>query len=86
MWGLFYSSDFNKLMFIFIGDAFGFVAFMVFWGLEGSLVLFFGILSLTTVYFVMKSFWPEKHLENIIRFKNEPQHYFPGPEPSELEP
>jgi hypothetical protein len=84
MWGLFYSSDFNKLMLIFIGDALAFVVFMVFWGLEGSLILFFGILTLATLYFVMKSFWPEKHLENIIRFNQEPKRYFPGPEESEL--
>ncbi len=73
-------------MFVFIGDAFAFVAFMVFWGLEGSLILFFGILSLTTIYFVMKSFWPEKHLENMIRYNNEPKQYFPGGEQSEFEP
>lgn len=84
MWGLFYSSDFNKLMFVFIGDALAFVGFMIFWGLEGSLVIFFGILTLTTLYFVMKSFWPEKHLENIIRYNREPKQYFPGREPSEL--
>ena len=84
MWGLFYSSDFNKLMFLFIGDAIAFVGFMVFWGLEGSFVLFFAILTLTTVYFVMKSFWPERHLENIIRYNNEPKHYFPGREESEF--
>jgi hypothetical protein len=85
MWGLFYSSDFNKLMFVFIGNAFAFVGFMIFWGLEGSLVIFFGILTLATLYFVMKSFWPENHLENIIRYNNEPKNYFPGREPSELE-
>ena len=85
MWGLFYSSDFNKLMFVFIGNAFAFVGFLYLWGLEGSLVIFFAVLTIGTLYFVMKSFWPEKHLENIIRYNNEPKHYFPGREESEIE-
>jgi hypothetical protein len=59
MWGLFYSSDFNKLMFVFIGDALAFRSFFAFWGLEGALILFSRILTVSTVYFVMKSFWPE---------------------------
>jgi hypothetical protein len=84
MWGLFYSSDFQKLMVVFIGDALAFIIFFIFWGLEGSLVLFFAILTITTVYFVMKSFWPENHLENIIRYHKEPKKYYPGGEESEL--
>ena len=85
MWGLFYTSDFHKLMFVFIGSAFAFVGFLYLWGLEGALILFFALLTLATTYFVMKSFWPEKHLENIIRYKNEPKHYLLGGEQSELE-
>ena len=84
MWGLFYSSDFHKLMVVFIGDALAFMVFFALWGLEGSLILFFAVLMIATVYFVMKSFWPEKHLENIVRFHQEPKHYFPGGEESEL--
>jgi len=86
MWGLFYTSDFNKLMFATIGNAFAFMAFFILWGLEGALVLFFATMTLLTTYFVMKSFWPEKYFENIIRYHNEPKHYFPGGEPSEFEP
>jgi hypothetical protein len=86
MWGLFYSSDFNKLMFVFIGDALAFVVFFAVWGLQGSLVLFFAVLTVSTVYFVMKSFWPEKHLENILHYHHEPKRYFPGGEDSELLP
>lgn len=71
-------------MVVFIGDALAFIVFFVFWGLEGSLVLFFAILTITTVYFVMKSFWPEKHLENIIRYHREPKLYYPGGEESEI--
>ena len=85
MWGLFYASDFHKLMFVFIGDAFAFIGFFLFWGLEGSLILFFALLCVSTIYFVIKSFWPEKHLENILRYKKEPKQYFPGREESEIE-
>jgi hypothetical protein len=84
VWGLLYFSDFYKLMVVFIGNALLFVVFFTFWGLEGSLVLFFSVMILGTVYFVMKSFWPEKHLENLVRFHNEPKAYFPGGEESEL--
>ena len=86
MWGLFFSSDFHKLMFVFIGDAFAFLVFFLLWGLEGALILFFSLLTIATVYFVIKSFWPEKHLENIYRFNREPKSYFPGGEESEIEP
>ena len=85
MWGLFFSSDFHKLMFVFVGDAFAFLMFFVYWGLEGALVFFFSVLGVATVYFVIKSFWPEKHLENIIRYKKEPKQYFPEREESEVE-
>jgi hypothetical protein len=86
MWGLFFASDFHKLMFAFIADAFAFMVFFVFWGMEGALVLFFAALIIVTTYFVMKSFWPEKHFENLVRYHNSPKLYFPGGEPSELEP
>ena len=85
MWGLFYTSDFHKLMFVFVGNAFAFVGFLALWGLEGALVLFFAVLIIACVYFVIKSFWPEKHLENILRYNREPKHYFPGREESEFE-
>jgi len=85
MWGLFYSSDFNKLMFIVIGNVFTFMGLFLFWGLEGALVLFFSVLGIVTVYFVMKSFWPERHMENILRYHKEPKQYFPGSEASEVE-
>lgn len=84
MWGLFYSSDFHKLMFVFIGDAFAFMGFFIYWGLEGALILFFSLLIISTVYFVFKSFWPEKHLENLFRYNQEPKQYFPGGEESEF--
>ncbi len=84
MWGLFYSSDFNKLMFVFVGNALAFIVFFSIWGLEGSLVIFFAVMILVTVYFVMKSFWPEKYLENVVRFHNEPKAYFPSREESEF--
>jgi hypothetical protein len=84
MWGLFFTSDFNKLMFVFVGNALAFMAFFVLWGLEGALVLFFAVMTITTVYFVIKSFWPEKHLENIIRYQRDPKRYFPRREESEL--
>jgi hypothetical protein len=84
MWGLFYSSDFHRLMFVFIGDALAFVGFLAVWGLEGALVLFFAVLTMATAYFVIKSFWPEKHLENVLRYNREPKRYFPGGEESEL--
>lgn len=86
MWGLFYSSDFHKLMFVFIGDAFAFMGFFIYWGLEGALILFFSLLIISTVYFVIKSFWPEKHLENLFRYNQEPKQYFPGGEESEFQP
>ena len=86
MWGLFYASDFNRLMFVFVGDALGFIACFALLGLEAALVLFFVVLLLFTVYFTMKSFWPEKHLENLVRYHNEPKRYFPGGEESELVP
>ena len=54
-------------------------------GLEGALVFFFAVMGVATVYFVIKSFWPEKHLENILRYKKEPKHYFPGKEESEIQ-
>jgi hypothetical protein len=85
MWGLFYASDFHKLMFCTIGNALAFTGFVVYWGLEGGLVVFFAAMIILTVYFVMKSFWPEKYLENIVRFHNEPNHYFPGNEKSEFD-
>ncbi len=84
MWGLFYSSDFHKLMFFFIADAFAFLLFFVYLGLEGALILFFSGLIIATVYFVIKSFWPEKHLENLFRYNHEPKKYFPGGEESEV--
>jgi hypothetical protein len=80
MWGLFFSSDFNKLMVVFVGDALAFIGFFALWGLQGSLVFFFAVLTISTVYFVMKSFWPEKYLENIVRYHQEPKRYFPGKE------
>lgn len=86
MWGMFYTSDFHKLMFAFIADSLAFMVFFIVWGLEGSLVLFFALLGIVTVYFVMKSFWPEKYLENIIRYHREPKEYFHGKEKSEVVP
>ncbi len=84
MWGLFYASDFTRLMFIFIADAFGFILLFSVWGLEGSLVLFFSALVVATVFYVLKSFWPEKHFENIVRFHREPRYYNSGGEESEV--
>jgi hypothetical protein len=85
MWGLFYSSDFHKLMFVFIGNAFLFLVVFIYGGLEAALVIFFAVLAVATVYFVIKSFWPDKHLENILRYRKEPKRYFPGKEESEVE-
>lgn len=86
MWGLFYASDFKRLMFLFIADAFLFLALFNFWGLEGTLIFFFAVLAVATLYFILKSFWPEKHVENIVRFRREGKLYLPGGEESELKP
>lgn len=85
MWGIFFASDFKKLIVLFILDAFVFMGFFLWWGLTGSLVVFFSVLTLSTLYFVVKSFWPEKHLNNLIRYRREPKRYFPGREESEFE-
>lgn len=84
MWGLLYASDFNKLMFVFVGNALAFIAVFLLLGLEGALVLFFAVSILSTVYFIMRSFWPEQYLENQVRFYNEPRAYYPGREEDEL--
>ena len=86
MWGLFYASDFNRLMFIFAADALGFMGLFIFFGLEGALIVFFALLGVATVYFVLKSFWPENHVRNLIRFKREQSYYRQGKEKSEVEP
>ena len=44
MWGLFFSSDFHKLMFVFIGDAFAFLGFLRLLGPgRGSCSFLFGL-------------------------------------------
>ena len=85
MWGLLYASDFNRLMAVFVGDAFAFMGLFILGGLAGALILFFSVLVLGTFYFVVKGFWPEKHFQNVFRYNREPKLYASGKEESEVE-